>query len=952
MWNEIFGQWLIHSAFFGTVILLVGVLAVALMKEPVYRISVIRWTFLACLLVPLLQQSHLLPSISLAPQWSFREVPSDFASGARRESPSPVAAAGTRHDQSHEVALQPVAPSSSVLPQVSSLEPQTLRSTLPMPVTATGEEAVVANHWLLRSSPSLGQLVQVAYAICVLCLLVLWCKSLLFRWRISEHASPASKLARTVLAEIAPHQSKRTRLLVSEQITSPIMWGWLRPTIVIPRELGERANASALRWGLAHECSHVMNHDFATHLISCVVKLACFYQPAYWWLRQQLISCQDYVADAFAAQQGDSNEDYAQFLVNLAGKRRGRIDTVILGIGSHPSKLAKRVQVLLASSRPLQQKCQKTLSAIIAVAFCSMALALSSLSFTVAGDEDSRAAPTANSVTQPQTALVESEPVETEPAQGETVSKGAAKLQTQTEPEQLPEPLTYQCRVVDRDTNQGIAGARVEITLEYRAQPSDARHSQLDALVVNTDKDGNYQFTIKPEFLKIPSLYIVVDAHHADYQSMGRGGYSHAMIRTNLANGDPPFYQTIRLSPGKQILGRVITPLGTPSANTEVTVYAKRAHASEGSFSVRGSFQKTETDHEGRFQLTIATPGDGVLWISPKDYSPMAIRLRDRRGDLGNIELQQGTQVAGQLFDAEGHEIEGLVVSAQRRGDGEDVDEFLGANAVGNGIRGRTTTAAEGKFVLPPLPPGDYTIGVSLPRDDKQGFLPYVFTRSQLTIPVQGQIDPIEVRALPHVIVRGRFFDGQGNPRSSHEQHIFAQFRGDSYFAQSTKPTDDGWFEFRVPHGSENVQVSLITNEHSSLRWRTTPDEEFTYGFQAALGTLEEDFTTLEFIRYQAPMLLLKAVDEDGNQITGFKPRSRYKTRSKSERMGVTFVSGALGDVGFEEQSDGRWRSSQMLPNDEVTISLEKDGYTTEPQQVTMKEGENRELVFVLKKSL
>ena len=67
--------------------------------------------------------------------------------------------------------------------------------------------------------------------------------------------------------------------------------------------------------------------------------------------------------------------------------------------------------------------------------------------------------------------------------------------------------------------------------------------------------------------------------------------------------------------------------------------------------------------------------------------------------------------------------------------------------------------------------------------------------------------------------------------------------------------------------------------------------------------------------------------------------------------MRGTFISGALGDIGFESQPDGRWRSSQMLPDEEVTITLEKEGYTSAPQAVALKEGEERELVFILKKA-
>jgi hypothetical protein len=96
-------------------------------------------------------------------------------------------------------------------------------------------------------------------------------------------------------------------------------------------------------------------------------------------------------------------------------------------------------------------------------------------------------------------------------------------------------------------------------------------------------------------------------------------------------------------------------------------------------------------------------------------------------------------------------------------------------------------------------------------------------------------------------------------------------------------------------------------------------------------------------------MVLLKAVDDQGHQLRDFVPNSKYKSRPSEENRGK-FISGAQGDIGFEGQPDGRWRSSQMLPDEETTISLVKEGYSCEPQTVSLKEAETKELVFVLKK--
>jgi hypothetical protein len=58
----------------------------------------------------------------------------------------------------------------------------------------------------------------------------------------------------------------------------------------------------------------------------------------------------------------------------------------------------------------------------------------------------------------------------------------------------------------------------------------------------------------------------------------------------------------------------------------------------------------------------------------------------------------------------------------------------------------------------------------------------------------------------------------------------------------------------------------------------------------------------------------------------------------------------AGGNVSFEKQPDHRRRSSQLLPDEEFKISIDMEGFETEPRTMSIPEGETRELVFVMKK--
>ena len=73
------GLWLLQSAICGTIILSLGCLAVFRCRQPIFRIRIIHWTFLACLIVPAIRHFELRPTLRMA-LWS--HVPMSAAAPA------------------------------------------------------------------------------------------------------------------------------------------------------------------------------------------------------------------------------------------------------------------------------------------------------------------------------------------------------------------------------------------------------------------------------------------------------------------------------------------------------------------------------------------------------------------------------------------------------------------------------------------------------------------------------------------------------------------------------------------------------------------------------------------------------------------------------------------------------------------------------------------------------
>ncbi len=70
----------------------------------------------------------------------------------------------------------------------------------------------------------------------------------------------------------------------------------------------------------------------------------------------------------------------------------------------------------------------------------------------------------------------------------------------------------------------------------------------------------------------------------------------------------------------------------------------------------------------------------------------------------------------------------------------------------------------------------------------------------------------------------------------------------------------------------------------------------------------------------------------------------------KNKRPGEQFINGVQGDVFMEKQEDGRWRTSQMLPDEEVTVTVSAQGYKSHTEELKLSEGTTRDLTPVLEK--
>lgn len=109
---------------------------------------------------------------------------------------------------------------------------------------------------------------------------------------------------------------ERVRVVMSEDAPMPLMWGVLRPVIVLPVTAGEWTE-SQLRTVLLHELVHVKRRDLVAQAIGQAA--CCFYwmNPLVWIAARQLRKEREQACDDVVLARGVPAPEYAGLLVDL-----------------------------------------------------------------------------------------------------------------------------------------------------------------------------------------------------------------------------------------------------------------------------------------------------------------------------------------------------------------------------------------------------------------------------------------------------------------------------------------------------------------------------------------------------------------------------------------------------------------------------------------------------------
>jgi len=136
-----------------------------------------------------------------------------------------------------------------------------------------------------------------------------------------------------------------TALLTSNELSSPISWGLMRPVILLNTDAtSARDEAEAI---IAHELAHVAGLDWAKLMLSRITTALFWFNPLVWILAREAHQLREEAADDAVLAANIEDTDYANLLVGIARHECRGILLGAHGVAPARNSLTRRVKRVL-----------------------------------------------------------------------------------------------------------------------------------------------------------------------------------------------------------------------------------------------------------------------------------------------------------------------------------------------------------------------------------------------------------------------------------------------------------------------------------------------------------------------------------------------------------------------------------------------------------------------------
>lgn len=146
--------------------------------------------------------------------------------------------------------------------------------------------------------------------------------------------------------------NRNIKMYVSDKISTPIVFGLIRPKIILPVNTAETSNESELRYIITHELVHIKRFDNIIKILWVISLCIYWFNPMIWLgfiisQKDMEMSCDEKV---LTLNNEDIRSEYASSLINLAAKQNTLFNGGILAFGE--SNIKSRIKGIMKFKKP------------------------------------------------------------------------------------------------------------------------------------------------------------------------------------------------------------------------------------------------------------------------------------------------------------------------------------------------------------------------------------------------------------------------------------------------------------------------------------------------------------------------------------------------------------------------------------------------------------------------
>jgi beta-lactamase regulating signal transducer with metallopeptidase domain len=173
-------------------------------------------------------------------------------------------------------------------------------------------------------------------------------------------------------------------VVVSDRIKSPVLFGFVRPRLLLPQGILETYDLEELRYIFIHELAHFKQRDIYLGWLMALLQILHWFNPLMWFAFHRIRVDRELACDGLAVSRMDAHEppQYGRTILNLF-ERFSRVSYVpsIAGILEDSSKLERRIKMIAKFKKTSRGRSVAAVLVLAALAFITLTDAYSAPPF-------------------------------------------------------------------------------------------------------------------------------------------------------------------------------------------------------------------------------------------------------------------------------------------------------------------------------------------------------------------------------------------------------------------------------------------------------------------------------------------------------------------------------------------------------------------------------------------